>query len=173
MTATLYDISVDSYLRILGGVAGFLEKGRAHCAENNIDLNEMVEARIFVDMQPLRFQVEQVASHTAGSVRALKTGAYGPPSNAQPLDYAGLQKLIADARQELEAVNAADINAQAGRDVRFEVGERVLPFTAEMLILSFALPNCHFHATTAYDILRMKGVPLGKRDYLGAIRTKS
>ncbi|MFB9059917.1 MULTISPECIES: DUF1993 family protein [Sphingobium] len=26
------------------------------------------------------------------------------------------------------------------------------------------------HAATAYDILRASGVPLGKRDYLGAVR---
>ncbi len=45
-----------------------------------------------------------------------------------------------------------------------------LPFKAEGFLLSFSLPNFHFHATTAYDILRMKGVPLGKRDYLGKMR---
>jgi len=28
----------------------------------------------------------------------------------------------------------------------------------------------HFHAVTAYDILRMKGVPIGKRDYEGQLR---
>ena len=38
--------------------------------------------------------------------------------------------------------------------------------------MSFSLPNFHFHATTAYDILRMKGVPIGKRDYLGQMRMK-
>ena len=39
-------------------------------------------------------------------------------------------------------------------------------------MLSFSLPNLHFHATTAYDMLRMKGVPLGKRDYLNGLRLK-
>jgi hypothetical protein len=29
---------------------------------------------------------------------------------------------------------------------------------------SFSLPNFHFHAVTAYDILRSRGVPLGKRE---------
>jgi len=29
--------------------------------------------------------------------------------------------------------------------------------------MSFSLPNFYFHATTAYDILRTNGVPLGKR----------
>ena len=32
-------------------------------------------------------------------------------------------------------------------------------------------PNFHFHAVTAYDILRSRGVPLGKRDYEGRLRT--
>lgn len=30
----------------------------------------------------------------------------------------------------------------------------------------FVLPNLYFHATTAYNILRMQGVVLGKRDFL-------
>jgi hypothetical protein len=34
-------------------------------------------------------------------------------------------------------------------------------------------PNFHFHAVTAYNILRSRGVPLGKRDYEGRLRTSS
>ena len=48
-----------------------------------------------------------------------------------------------------------------------------MPFTAEGFLLTFSLANFHFHATTAYDILRSKGVPLGKRDYLGRIKLKT
>jgi hypothetical protein len=48
-----------------------------------------------------------------------------------------------------------------------------IPFTAEGFLLSFSLPNFYFHATTAYDILRHKGVALGKRDFLGKMRLKS
>jgi hypothetical protein len=43
---------------------------------------------------------------------------------------------------------------------------------AEGFLMSFSLPNLHFHATTTYDILRARGVPLGKRDYLGQMRLK-
>jgi len=39
--------------------------------------------------------------------------------------------------------------------------------------MSFSLPNFYFHATTAYDILRKEGVPLGKMDFLGGMRMKS
>ena len=55
--------------------------------------------------------------------------------------------------------------------IRF--GERQLDFTVEDFLLSFALPNFYFHATTAYDILRMKGLALNKRDFMGAPRFKT
>eukprot|EP01035_Chromulina_nebulosa_P055596 gene55596-76180_t len=52
------------------------------------------------------------------------------------------------------------------------VGPRRLAFTSETLLLSFALPNFHFHAAMAYAILRTRGVPLGKSDYEGLLRTR-
>jgi hypothetical protein len=64
------------------------------------------------------------------------------------------------------------VNGFEGKDVMFEFGETKLPFTAEGFLMSFSLPNLHFHATTAYDILRTKAVPLGKRDYMGPMRIK-
>ena len=51
--------------------------------------------------------------------------------------------------------------------------ERALPFTAEGFLMSFSLPNFFFHATTAYDILRHKGAPLGKRDFMGRLTLKA
>ena len=45
-----------------------------------------------------------------------------------------------------------------------------IPFSNENFVLSFSLPNLYFHATTAYDILRMQGVGVGKRDFLGQLR---
>ena len=60
----------------------------------------------------------------------------------------------------------------SGVAVLFSVGDRKLPFTAEGFLQTFSLPNFFFHATTAYDILRSKGVPLGKRDFLGKMKLK-
>ena len=59
------------------------------------------------------------------------------------------------------------------QDVVFRLGGNELPFVAKDFLLSFSLPNFYFHATTAYDILRAEGAPLGKRDFLGAIRLKT
>ena len=76
-------------------------------------------------------------------------------------------------RSALEAIEPAEIESFIGRDMRFEFGARRLEFTAEEFLLSFSQPNFYFHATTAYDILRWKGVPIGKRDFTGKLRLKS
>jgi hypothetical protein len=123
-------------------------------------------------MQPFRFQVVAVAHHSAGALKGVAAGAFGPPSPSTA-DYAGLQKLVADARSAVEKASASELNGCAGKDVIFSVGDRKIPFTAEGFLQSFSLPNFFFHATTAYDILRSKGVPLGKRDFLGKLAIKS
>jgi uncharacterized protein len=173
MAVSLYDLSVANYLQTLGGVEGFLSRGMAHCTERNIDPNEIVEARLFDDMLPFRFQVLVVAHHSIGAIRGVQAGLFKPPGQLPSIDYAGLQKVVTDAREALQKITPAEVNALEGKDVVFEVRDMKLPFTAEGFLLSFSLPNFYFHATTAYDILRTKGVPLGKRDFLGKMRLKS
>ena len=40
----------------------------------------------------------------------------------------------------------------------------VLP--AQRYLDDWLLPNFYFHLTTAYALMRMKGVPLGKADFM-------
>jgi hypothetical protein len=169
----LYDLSVANYLQTLGAVAGFLEKGLAHFTAEHVDLGEIVETRLFPDMLPLRFQLQSVAHHSMGAIEGAKKGLFQPPPQAPAYDYRGLQQLVTDAQEALQKLTPAEVNALEGKDVVFQLRDFKLPFTAEGFLLSFSLPNFYFHATTAYDILRTKGVPLGKRDYMGQMRLKS
>jgi hypothetical protein len=173
MAIALYDLSVASYLQTLGAVVGFLEKGRAHFAANEVDLDEIVETRLFPDMLPFRFQLQSVAHHSLGAIEGAKKGLFQPPPQAPAYDYRGLQELVGAAREGLQKVTPSEVNVLEGRDVVFQLRDFKMPFTAEGFLLSFSLPNFYFHATTAYDILRMKGVPLGKRDFMGQMRLKS
>jgi len=172
MAISLYDLTVLSYLQTLGGVAGFLDRGLAHCMDNGLDPEEIVETRLFPDMLPFRFQVQSVTHHSRGAIEGVKAGVFSPPPQIPPIGYADLQKMVAEARATLEALTPDEVNALEGRDMAFALGEHKLPFVAENFLMSFSLPNFYFHATTAYDILRMKGVPLGKRDYMGKMRMK-
>jgi uncharacterized protein len=173
MAIPLYDVSVTSFLQVLGAVAGFLDKGAAFCKEKGIDLNDIVETRMHPDMLPFRFQIISVAHHSKGAIDGVQAGVFLPPGGVANQDYAALQKIVADARAGLQKLTREAVDALQGKDVVFKLGERGMPFTAEGFLMSFSLPNLHFHATTAYDILRMKGVPLGKRDYMGQLRMKT
>jgi hypothetical protein len=50
-----------------------------------------------------------------------------------------------------------------------EIGDLALQFTGANYVRDFALPNLLFHVTTAYAILRNRGVAIGKRDFLGEL----
>ena len=173
MAFSLYDATVANYLQILGAVGGFLDKGLTHFRDKGIDPADIVEARLAPDMAPLRFQIVSVAHHSHGAIEAAKSGVFTPSMGKPDLDYAALQAMVSEARQKLSALTPEAVNALAGRDVVFKFGERALPFTAEGFLMSFSLPNFYFHATTAYDILRHKGAPLGKRDFMGKLSLKA
>lgn len=172
MAISLYDLSVASFLQMLGGATRFLQRGLDHCRDRAIDPDEFVKARLYEDMLPLSFQIVSVAHHSLGAIEGVKRGQFAPPDAAPGLDYAALQKLLADARDGLQRLTPGEVNAFEGRDVVFQVRDLKIPFTAEKFLMSFSLPNFYFHVTTAYDILRSKGVPLGKRDYMGQLRKK-
>lgn len=173
MAISLYDLSVTAYLQTLGAASRILDKGLTHFREASVDPEEVLEARLYPDMQPFRFQIHSIVHHSVAALAAVKKGVFLPASMAgTSLDYAGLQELVKDAQKSLETENPEEINLREAADVTFQVGENKLRFAAEDFVLSFSLPNFHFHATTAYDILRSKGVPLGKRDYMGRVKLK-
>ena len=173
MAISLYDVSVTSFLQSLNGVAGFLDRGLSHFTDTNVDPNTIVDVRLFPDMLPFWFQVSSVVHHSIDAIDGVRAGTFSPGGAAPPLSYADLQKLVADAIASLKALDPAEGNGFEGQDMAFVMGSLRLAFTAETFLMSFSLPNLHFHATTAYDILRMQGVPLGKRDFMGRMRLKA
>jgi uncharacterized protein len=173
MTSSLYEISVPSYLQTLGATGGFMEKAVVHFQEKSVNVVEIVETRLYSDMLPFRFQIQALVQHSVGAIEGLKNGLFKPPTGLPSSDYRELQKLVADAQSTLHSISPETVNACAGREMIFEIRGTRIPFTAEGFVTSFSLPNFYFHATTAYDILRSKGVPLGKRDFLGRMRLKT
>ena len=171
MSLSLYDIAIPTYTQILKATAGVLDTGRKFCEGNGIALDEVVETRLADDMWPFRNQVISTAHHAAGCIDGVLSGTFKPPVVTE-LDYAGLEQLIADSIARIERVDAAELNARADGDMVFEIGGNQLPFRVTDFVLSFSFPNFYFHATTTYDILRMKGAPLGKRNFLGQMRMK-
>ena len=173
MSITLHSASVETYLQTLPAVAGLIDKAEAWCRDNGQPDTALTQASLAPDMWPFAKQIMVVAAHSAGTIRALEGGTFGPDLSPAPTDFASLRTAIADAIAYLRSVDPAEVNARAGHDMDFAFGERRIPFTAETFVLSFSLPNFFFHASTAYAILRAKGLPVGKGDFLGAMRMRS
>ena len=173
MSISLYDAVVRPYLQIMPGVDNFLNKGREHFASIGKDVNELVDSRIHPDMLPLHFQIVTLVHMSTGAITAAREHAFGAPDLTLAFDYDGLQGHLRAGLAELTALDATDVDALAGGDVTFRAGDVTLPFGTVDFFLSFAVPHFYFHVTTAYGILRMNGVPLGKADFLGQPRTRT
>ena len=172
MAFSLYDATIPSYRQILGAVAGLLRKAETFCANKGIAPGAIVEARLAEDMLPFAYQVKSTAVHSLGAIEGVRKGIFSPDMTPPPTDFAGLKTRVAQTLTALEAVDAAEVNSFIGCHVRFALPDRQIDFTAEQFLLSVAQPNFYFHATTAYDILRWKGVSIGKRDFMGEMRAK-
>jgi hypothetical protein len=149
-----------------------MQVGQQHCADNSINLGDVVANTLHPDMAGFHFQIVCVTHQSLGAIRGLQNGEFGPPGGYEQMDYAGLLALTQQTIDALKALDPASINELSGGTVVFKMGKTEIPFTCENFIQSFALPNLYFHATTAYDILRMQGAPLGKMNFLGQMRIR-
>jgi len=172
MAFSLYAATIPSYQQILGSVSGLLVKAQAFCEEKAIKHEDILQARLAPDMLPFAYQVKSTAVHSLGAIEGVRCGTFSPDRTPPPETFPALHARIAETLSALEKIEPAEINSFIGRDMRFVRGEHQLEFTAENFLLSFSQPNFYFHATTAYDILRWKGVQIGKRDFTGALRLR-
>ncbi|WP_300379818.1 DUF1993 family protein [Henriciella sp.] len=173
MTLSLYDTVIPPFKQLVGSMQGVLEKGAQHYEAKGRSPDDLLRERIFDDMLPLTFQIDSVVHHSIEAIEEVKAGVSHARSSIPEKDYAGFQAMVAEARQKLDALSRDEVDALAGKDVVFKFKDLEMPFKAEGFLLSFSKPNLYFHATTAYDILRMKGVPLGKQDFLGQLQLKT
>ena len=170
MPVSLHAAIIPSYLQILGSVSGFIAKAQAHCAEHGVDAATLIDARLVDDMLPFGYQVKSTVVHSLGAFEGVRKGLFAPDMTPWPQTFAGLQAAIAQAAAALQEISPDEVESFIGQPMAFAFRDSRMEFTAEEFLLSFSQPNFYFHAATAYDILRMKGVAVGKRDFIGRVR---
>ena len=172
MALTLYAATIPSYLQILASVSRLIDKAESFCGEHGLAPDQLIQARLAEDMQPFAYQVKSTAVHSLGAIEGVRKGRFSPDTTQPPATFDALRERIGTTISTLEQIEPDEIEALIGKDVRFQMGDNHIDFLAEDFLLSFSQPNFYFHATTAYDLLRMSGVPLGKRDFNGRVRKK-
>ncbi|MDQ2878630.1 MAG: DUF1993 domain-containing protein [Pseudomonadota bacterium] len=168
MATDLHTLTAPVFIRALKNLAAILEKGRAFAAEKGMPEAELADARLIADMTPLTAQIQRASDSAKGCMVRIG-GVENVAMEDNEVTFADMQARIAKTIDFLQSVPADALNGKESDEVILKLPDTEMTFTAQSYVLGFAIPNFYFHITTAYDILRMKGVPIGKMDYLGGV----
>jgi uncharacterized protein len=167
MSLSMYEASIPVFTRAFGNLTALLEKAEAHAKAEGIDPAELIDARLAPDMYTLAGQI-QGASDAAKSCAARLTGSENPSFPDTEKTFPELHARIAKTTAFLNAFTPAQFDDSAKRMITMNTRNKPISFEGQTYLLTFSLPNFFFHVTTAYDILRHKGLKIGKMDYLGS-----
>lgn len=156
----------------LGVLKQLLKKASAHLEAQGLDESSLLTARLAEDMLPFTRQIQMCADTLKFSAARLSGKLDDVPS------FEDSETSIAELKTRLNKT-IAYLDTFSEEDFEgFETRVVLLPFAKDFYLdgidylHQFAIPNFYFHVVTAYDILRHKGVPIGKRDYLGHVNMK-
>ncbi|KAH8904680.1 hypothetical protein BR93DRAFT_829702 [Coniochaeta sp. PMI_546] len=164
---SLYDASIATLLHGTIALKNILKK-----ASELPDSSTFPQARLIDDMRPLTFQIRMTANMAEKAVMYLA----GVELELSQDKEQTLDEMISRCEASIELLSSVDRKAVDGKEdeiLSVRLGALMTPFemTGKDLVFGHILPNFFFHVNTAYAILRMKGVPLGKMDYLGPFMT--
>jgi hypothetical protein len=164
MGLSMFGAAVPVFLQGLAGLDRVLDRGAAHAAEHGMEDAELTAARLAPDMFPLSRQVQIATDHCKGAVCRL-SGREVPSWPDTETSFAELRGRVAKAAEIARSVGPGEIDGTEAKAISLKVGQNMMDFTGQAYLLHFALPNFWFHVVTAYDILRMSGVKIGKGDF--------
>ncbi len=161
---SFYQLSVVQMSTMLRNLDGQLDKVVAFAEAKDISPDSFVGFRLAPDMRPLAFQV-QAACDTAKFTAGRLTGLEAPKHEDDETTIVQLKQRIAVTLEWLSSVDESHFAGAAEREVRLSFlpgkGAKGDDYLREM-----AIPNFYFHVTTAYALMRLAGVDLGKRDFI-------
>lgn len=166
MTISMYEASVPRLANLLENLSNILDKAQAHADAGRIDVSAVMDYRLAPDMYPFSKQV-QIACDKARSVVARLAGMEVPCYKDDERTFAELKERIARTVEFIRSVPTDRIDGTEDNEIVLPVTGKETRYKGLQLLLGHSMPNVYFHATTAYNILRQNGVPVGKRDFLG------
>lgn len=167
MSIDVFDQTVSAMSRALLNLDAIVSRAESHAEERKIDPSVLVQARLSPDMLPFVAQI-RIATDTAKGAAARLSASELPSWPDDETSFPEIHARIRKALDFLSGFKREQFEGAEDKDIELKLGKERVKFTGREYILGFVLPNFYFHVTTAYAILRHNGVPLGKRDFLGA-----
>ena len=172
MSLSISQASVPVFEVGLNALSGVLDKAASFAGAKKVEESVLVGWRLAPDMLALARQV-QIASDMAKNGAARLGGVEPPRFEDTETTIQQLKERIEKTLAFVKTVDTTAIDASADREITFPLGPTNKGQMRGVDYLNhFVLPNFYFHLTAAYAILRLCGVELGKRDFLGAIPMK-
>jgi uncharacterized protein len=168
MAISMFTASVPVCLQQLGALSTILDKAAAHCAEKKYDDAALLGDRLFPDMFTLARQIRQATDfgrNTPGRLAGIVPTDFAA---ADDTSFAQAKERTARSIAFVKTLTPAQIDGTEEKEISWAAGQRTMSFKGQTYLFYFGLPNFFFHMTTAYNILRHRGVELGKRDFLGS-----
>lgn len=153
---SIYDISAHHYIGALTVLNNILKK-----AMLQPDAYSFPSATLIEDMKPLAFHVQSVTKTVTRSLSRLLESEVQAWEDTETT----MEELVRRAEECLAMLQGLDPAAFAGRE-KTMISLPGGTLSGKQFLLGFGVPNIYFHLNMVYAILRMKGVPLGKADYL-------
>lgn len=166
MAFSIYEASVPVFQQMLKNLTAILEKAEAHIQSNNISEADLLDGRLYPDMFEFKRQIQIATDHAKGCSARL-SGTDIPSFADTETSIEALKARIAKTQDFIASLPAEKFEGGEERAIKLVFPWATFEFTGSRYLTYWALPNFFFHCTTAYDILRHKGVPLGKADFLG------
>lgn len=154
--------TADIFTSRLATLARLLETAEAQTA----DVDTLIAARLADDMYALPWQIVFTCDQP-NRFAAWCLGENFTRTDPATLDWAGLKAHVAATIAYVEKAAATADDAVLGRDKRVDLIDGMyLELSGADYRDEWLMPNFYFHLVTAYDLLRMKGVRIGKADYM-------
>jgi hypothetical protein len=168
----IYDLTVPQLIKTLGNLDRWMTLASKHAESAKLAPSELLSARLAPDQFAFVRQV-QVATDNAKFIPGRLAGKEWPPHPDTETTFDELHARIAAVRGYIETFSRADFANVDRQRVRLAWMKEDQWLAPHDYLVQFALPNFYFHVVTAYAILRHKGVPLGKSDYIGGLPMQS
>jgi uncharacterized protein len=169
MAYSLYDAAVTPCAQQLSALAGIIDKAAAHCAANKIEESALLQDRLYPDMFCLARQIRQSADFAMNTGGRL-AGVTPPAMPAvDDTSFAAAKSRVETALGFVKSLTRPQVDGAESKIIAWTAGSNDRKIKGSDYLQQFALPNFFFFVTTAYNILRHRGVAIGKRDFLGPV----
>ena len=172
MSLSFYDATVKPLIATIKNLQRVMKLSQRHITEQSLDEQALLNAQLFHDMFDLRTQIFAVQM-LAGHQGALRIAGISPTATGAIESFADADATLVTLLDDLKRIDAEAYEHRINEPVQCDLPIGSAHFnTALEHMQQWVMPHTYFHVTTAYNILRHKGVPLGKSDFLGMVNMR-